>query len=48
MNASVAHENCIECHTTAVSDVTHITSDEPLNCVRCHGNVGHDNVAHGE
>jgi cytochrome c nitrite reductase small subunit len=48
MNASVAHENCVECHTTAVNDVSHITADEPLNCVRCHGNVGHDNVAHGE
>ena len=46
-NADIARENCLECHATAISMIEHIGSDEPLNCVACHGNVGHDNVAHG-
>jgi cytochrome c nitrite reductase small subunit len=47
-NADIAYENCVECHSTAISSVAHITSDDPLNCVMCHGNVGHDNVAYGQ
>ncbi len=44
-NAVIAHENCIECHSTAVSQINHMIADEELNCVRCHGNVGHGNAA---
>lgn len=46
-NADIAQANCLECHETALSMVEHVGTDEPLKCVRCHGNVGHDNVAHG-
>jgi cytochrome c nitrite reductase small subunit len=49
LNAEVAHENCLECHATAVSAIEHPPFDENeiLGCVRCHGNVGHGNTAHG-
>ena len=47
LNASVAHNNCVECHKTAVSQISHLDVEEPLACVRCHGNVGHGNTAHG-
>jgi cytochrome c nitrite reductase small subunit len=47
LNARVAHNNCIECHQTAVSQISHVAIEEPLSCVRCHGNVGHGNTAHG-
>ncbi len=34
--------NCLECHTTAVSMIERAgESDDGLNCVACHGNVGH-------
>ena len=46
-NAEIARENCLECHATAVSMIEHVGTDDTLNCVACHGNVGHDNVAHG-
>ena len=47
LNARVAHNNCVECHKTAVSQLSHVVVEEPLSCVRCHGNVGHANTAHG-
>jgi len=47
LNATVAHNNCVECHTTAVSQISHLDVEEPLACIRCHGNVGHANTAHG-
>jgi cytochrome c nitrite reductase small subunit len=47
LNARVAHNSCVECHQTAVSQISHVTIEEPLSCVRCHGNVGHGNTAHG-
>lgn len=40
-NAHIAEDNCIDCHDTAVSQIQ--SHDEPLACVSCHGNVGHDN-----
>ena len=46
-NAKIAEKNCLDCHEMTVSAIEHTVSDEPLQCVRCHGNVGHDNVAHG-
>ena len=46
-NAKIAEQNCLECHETAVSAIEHTVSTEPVQCVRCHGNVGHGNVAHG-
>ena len=47
-NADIARENCLECHATAVSAIEHAgESADGLNCVACHGNVGHGNVAHG-
>jgi cytochrome c nitrite reductase small subunit len=47
-NAAIAHENCVACHTTMVGEINHsvaapITAEPELNCVRCHGNVGHGN-----
>jgi cytochrome c nitrite reductase small subunit len=46
-NAKVAEQNCKDCHETAIDAIEHAGSDEPLQCVRCHGSVGHGNVAHG-
>ena len=44
-NARVAQENCVSCHTTTVTQMHLFTSDEELDCVACHGNVGHNNAA---
>lgn len=48
-NANIAQENCIACHTTMVGQINHSVASAPdeaeLNCVRCHGNVGHGNAA---
>jgi cytochrome c nitrite reductase small subunit len=47
-NANIARENCIACHNTMVGQVNHSVAASPdapeLNCVRCHGNVGHGNA----
>jgi cytochrome c nitrite reductase small subunit len=44
-NARIAHENCIACHGALVGQANHLIGDEELDCVRCHGNVGHGNAA---
>lgn len=44
-NARIAQENCVDCHTTTVTEMHLFTSDEELDCVACHGNVGHNNAA---
>lgn len=46
-NARVAEQNCKDCHEMTIDVIEHTVSDEPLQCVRCHGSVGHGNVAHG-
>lgn len=41
-NAKIAYENCIDCHQTALSFINSSANHEAeLNCVGCHGNVGH-------
>jgi cytochrome c nitrite reductase small subunit len=40
-NAQVAEENCIGCHETMVANVHGSGETETLDCVACHGNVGH-------
>jgi cytochrome c nitrite reductase small subunit len=44
-NANIAQENCVDCHTTTVTEMHLFVSDEELDCVACHGNVGHNNAA---
>lgn len=41
-NAEIVRENCIDCHSNVVSQmVTDPAHTETLDCVACHGNVGH-------
>ncbi|NJL95488.1 MAG: cytochrome c nitrite reductase small subunit [Anaerolineae bacterium] len=41
-NAEIVRSNCIECHSNVVSQmVTDPAHAETLDCVACHGNVGH-------
>jgi cytochrome c nitrite reductase small subunit len=41
-NAEVVQANCVDCHETLVSQI-HLAPghDEPLACVSCHENAGH-------
>lgn len=42
-NAVIAQDNCVECHSTALTQM-HVTSSlarDEVSCVACHGNVGH-------
>lgn len=42
-NAQIAHENCIDCHQTALTYINNSSNNQAeLDCIRCHGNVGHD------
>ena len=37
-------ENCLRCHndlTTEIADHKTLSDRDPLNCIRCHANVGH-------
>lgn len=44
-NADVVQENCVDCHEALVSQiVTDAAHDDSLDCVACHGNVGHRTV----
>lgn len=39
-NAEVVQNNCIECHENFVSQIVSHEGEE-VECVACHGNVGH-------
>jgi cytochrome c nitrite reductase small subunit len=41
LNADVAQENCVRCHQSLVGEVLDTHSGEALECVECHGSVGH-------
>ncbi len=44
-NARIAQENCVDCHQTTVAQMHLFVSVEELDCISCHGNVGHNNAA---
>jgi cytochrome c nitrite reductase small subunit len=41
LNRDVAYENCLYCHGSLTDGISHTTSDEPTDCLRCHAGVGH-------
>jgi cytochrome c nitrite reductase small subunit len=41
-NAAIAQENCLRCHEALVSQIAHSPEGEEMQCVSCHGSVGHD------
>lgn len=41
-NARIARESCLECHSEDVSYMAHNAAGEELDCIACHGGVGHD------
>jgi cytochrome c nitrite reductase small subunit len=41
MNRAVAQENCLYCHGSMVTAISHETANEPTDCLACHGGVGH-------
>jgi len=40
-NAGIVRDNCLRCHGAFMSEVAHASDPERLDCVRCHGQVGH-------
>lgn len=40
-NADVVQANCVECHSTLVSQIHSSAPKEERSCIACHGNVGH-------
>lgn len=41
-NARIAQESCLHCHDDFVSQIAHAPSGEEMDCVHCHGSVGHN------
>ena len=38
----IVQRNCRYCHQAVISEITsHVTPDEPLDCITCHRGVGH-------
>ncbi len=46
-NKNVALRNCVTCHEDFVSLINHQGQSEVEDCTRCHGSVGHDQIAVG-
>lgn len=44
MNKGVAQENCVNCHTTTVSQMHVSAEGEEVDCIQCHVNVGHRTI----
>jgi cytochrome c nitrite reductase small subunit len=44
VNSGVLNQNCVYCHAEVTSGIRrHATAArEPMDCVRCHGSVGHE------
>ena len=42
-NQKIVHKNCIRCHEIQISQMRDFGSAEELDCISCHGNVGHGN-----
>jgi cytochrome c nitrite reductase small subunit len=42
MNLDVAKQNCLHCHGNLTSQIAHVGTGEPLDCLKCHAKVGHD------
>ena len=40
-NRTVAADNCIYCHGNLAGEISHLTSDDPTDCLHCHAGVGH-------
>lgn len=40
-NAKIAHDNCVRCHKQLVSKMSAYAYPEKVDCIHCHGNVGH-------
>ncbi|HEU20273.1 MAG TPA: cytochrome c nitrite reductase small subunit [Deltaproteobacteria bacterium] len=41
-NAKIARDNCVRCHGEMVSRMRTYAHPEAVDCVHCHGNVGHN------
>lgn len=41
MNSDILQHNCESCHQSFVDTVIHV-SEDPVQCVRCHADVGHN------
>ncbi|MBX3082488.1 MAG: cytochrome c nitrite reductase small subunit [Anaerolineae bacterium] len=42
MNRDVALHNCQSCHAEVTAMINHSGNKEPLDCLKCHSRVGHD------
>jgi cytochrome c nitrite reductase small subunit len=47
-NRAVTQANCVSCHADSVSLIEHREAAEPLDCARCHEDVGHDENSAGK
>ncbi|MBK8987649.1 MAG: cytochrome c nitrite reductase small subunit [Chloroflexi bacterium] len=41
LNRQVAYDNCLYCHGSLVTAVSHEDSADPTDCLTCHAGVGH-------
>jgi cytochrome c nitrite reductase small subunit len=41
LNAKIVQKNCIRCHETLTGPMNDLGAREKLDCISCHGNVGH-------
>lgn len=41
LNRDVAQANCLYCHGSLVTAISHEGSDDPTDCLICHAGVGH-------
>lgn len=41
LNEKIVQNNCIRCHETLTSPMNELGVSERLDCISCHGNVGH-------
>jgi len=41
-NAKIARKNCLDCHGNLISTMQTFAGSEEMDCVFCHGNVGHN------
>jgi cytochrome c nitrite reductase small subunit len=39
---AVVQENCLGCHSNFVSQIANHSGPDEVNCIQCHGGVGHD------
>ncbi len=40
-NRAIVQQNCLHCHGEMVSQISHVSSRNPTDCLTCHSRVGH-------